>query len=284
MLAIAFSSFKEAVRKKIILIIGSLTVLYLVLFCIIINYAMTEMRNTNANNLAIMANVSGFISILGFYFSSMIVALVTIMASVGAVASDIESGIIHAVITKPIKRMEYVLGKYLGIAVIAIGYSSFLYVFLILINFVFNIPPLNTISPADFFKGLALFCFEPLALLSLCLFGSVCWKTMNNGIIVIGIYILGTIGGMMEQIGFLAKLDGLVKWGIIISFLSPFESIYRKMISVIYSSANFIGSNFAGPFFISRNVPSIWMMIYTLAFCAGFVLLAVRKFSHKDIS
>ena len=284
MLAIALSSLKEAVRKKIIIIIGSLTILYLVLFSIIINYAMAEMRMYNADSMAIMMNVSGFISILGFYFSSMIAAFVTIMASVGAVSSDIESSIIHAVISKPIKRMEYVLGKYLGIAVMAIGYSAFLYTFLVVINFIFDIPPLNTIGPADFIKGLALFCFEPLALLALCLFSSVCWKTMNNGIIVIGIYILGMTGGMMEQIGAVAKLDGLVNWGIVISLFSPFESIYRTMISVIYSSASFIGSDLAGPFFISRNVPSIWMTVYTLVFWAGLIMLAVRKFNRKDIS
>ncbi len=283
MLAIMLSSFKEAIRKKIIVIIACLTILYLVLFCIVINYAMVEMKKSNTGTMAIMANVSGFISILGFYFSSMIVAFVTIMASVGTVASDIESGIIHAVITKPVKRMEYVLGKYLGIAVMAIGYSSFLYVFLVIINFIWDIPPLNSIGPVDFWKGLVLFCFEPLVLLSLCLFGSVCWKTMNNGIIVIGIYILGMIGGMMEQIGFVARLETLVNWGIAMSFFSPFESIYRKMMSVIYSSANFIGTDLAGPFFISRNIPSVWMTIYTFVFGIALVLLAVRKFNRKDI-
>ena len=206
MLAIALSTLKEAVRKKIILIIVCLTILYLVLFSIVINYSMSEMRRLNADSMAIMSDISGFISILGFYFSSMITAFVTIMASVGAVSSDIESGIIHAVISKPITRKEYVLGKYLGIAAMAIGYSAFLYVFLVIINFVFDIPPLNAISLVYFAKGLALFCFEPLVLLSLCLLGSVCWKTMSNGIIVIGIYILGMVGGMMEQIGFVVKL------------------------------------------------------------------------------
>lgn len=284
MLAIALSSFKEAVRKKIIIIIGSLTILYLVLFCILMNYAFADLKKMNADNIVIIESASGFVSILGFYFSSMIVAFVTIMASVGAIASDIESGIIHAVISKPIKRMEYVLGKYLGIAIMAIGYSSFLYIFLIVINVVLGIPPLNSIGVVGFLKGLAFFCFEPLALLSLCIFGSVYWKTMNNGIIVIGVYILGMVGGMMEQIGSAVKLAGLVKWGIVISFFSPFESIYRKMISVIYSSVNIIGSTIAGPFFMSRTVPSTWMMVYALAFWVAFVLLAVRKFNRKDIS
>jgi hypothetical protein len=284
MFAITLSSFKEAIRKKIIIIIGSMTILYLVLFCILLNYVFGDLKKMNPGNIGIIENASGIVSILGFYFSSMIVAFVTIMASVGAIASDIESGIINAVISKPIKRMEYVLGKYLGIAVMTVGYSSFLYVFLVVINVVLNIPPLNIITTVDFLKGLALFCFEPLALLSLCIFGSVCWKTMNNGVIIIGVYILGMVGGMMEQIGSVVKLDGLVKWGIVISFFSPFESIYRKMISVIYSSVNIIGSSIAGPFFMSRNTPSIWMMVYALAFWVAFVLLAVRKFNSKDIS
>ena len=284
MLAIALSTLKEAVRKKIILIIACLTVLYIILFIIVVNYSMTEMRRLNTSNMTIMTDISGFISILGFYFSSMIAAFVTIMASVGAVSSDIESGVIYAVISKPITRKEYILGKYLGIAVMVIGYSAVLYIFLVAVNFIFDIPPLNAISPADFLKGLGLFCFEPLALLSLCLFGSVLWKTMNNGIIVIGIYILGMVGGMMEQIGFVVKLEGLVKCGILISFLSPFESIYRKMISVIYSSMSFIGSELAGPFFISANIPSIWMTVYAFVFWAGLILLALRKFNRKDIS
>jgi len=284
MLAIALSTFKEAVRKKIVVIIGILTVMYLIVFSILMHYTFDHMRRINVDKMIVLANAAGFVSILGFYFSSMVVAFVTIMASVGAVSSDIESGIIHAVITKPIKRTEYVMGKFIGLAVLTIGYSTFLYVFLVLINLVLNIPPLNAIGPVTFSKGLALFWFEPLALLSLCIFGSVTLKTLNNGIVVIGIYIMGMVGGMMEQIGAVAKLEGLVKWGILISFVSPFESIYRKMISVIYHSISIMGSNLAGPFFMSGNVPSIWMMVYALAFSVVLVLLALRKFNRKDIS
>ena len=87
----------------------------------------------------------------------------------------------------------------------------------------------------------------------------------------------------MEQLGFVARLETLVNWGLAMSFFSPFESIYRKMMSVIYSSANFIGTDLAGPFFISRNIPSVWMIIYTFVFGIALVLLAVRKFNRKDI-
>lgn len=282
-MTVALATFREAIRKKVIQIIGSLTVLYIILFSLVIQFAMEDMRKSFADSVEIMTTASSMISIMGFYFSSMIVAFVTIMASVGAVSSDIESGIIHSIVTKPIRRLEYVLGRYLGIALMVIGYSSFLYTFLVIIHFIYNIPSLNQIQPTVFLQGLALFCYGPLVLLSLCLFGSVSLKTMNNGIAMIGIYILGMIGGMMEQIGTAIELNGLTKWGIVLSLISPFDSIYRKMISVVYSSMDLIGTYFAGPFFISSRVPSIWMMLYTAVFCLGFILLAIRKFNTRDI-
>jgi ABC-type transport system involved in multi-copper enzyme maturation permease subunit len=284
MMTIALATFREVIRKKVILVIGSLTVIYLVLFSLMIHFAMEDMRKSLAGNVEIVRAAAGLISITGFYFSSMIVAFVAIMASVGTISSDIESGLIHSIVSKPIRRREYVLGKYLGITGLSIGYSAILYAFLMVINFLFDIPPLNQIQPLVFMQGLVLFCFEPLVLISICLFGSVMLKTMNNGILAIGIYILGMIGSMMEQIGTMIQLNGLVQWGIVISLISPFDSIYRKMMSVVYSSINLIGTSFAGPFFISQKVPSIWMMLYSLVFCLGFILLAVRKFNSKDIS
>lgn len=282
-MTIALTTFREAIRKKVILIIACLTVLYIVLFSLVIHFAMEDMRKSFIDNTEIIRNTTGIISILGFYFSSMITAFVTIMASVGTVSSEIESGVIHSIITRPIRRMEYILGKYIGIALMVVGYSSILYLFLILLQFVFDIPPLNHIQPDIFLHSLALFCYEPLVLLSLCLFGSVKLRTLNNGIVTIGIYILGMIGGMMEQIGSAFELAGLMKWGIFLSLVSPFDSIYRRMISVLYSSIGIIGSYFAGPFFMSKTIPSIWMMLYTVIYCIGFILLAIRRFNRRDI-
>ncbi len=71
--------------------------------------------------------VVSFVSVPGFYFSSMLVAFLAIMSSIGAVSSEIESGVIHGVITKPVKRLEYVLGKYLGLAALLTAYSIFLW-------------------------------------------------------------------------------------------------------------------------------------------------------------
>ena len=77
-------------------------------------------------------------------------------------------------------------------------------------------------------------------------------------------------------------MDGLMQWGIVISLISPFDVIYRKMIEVVYSSTN-ISLMFSSPLFLSNKTPSTWMMLYVCVFLATMLILAVRKFDRKDI-
>lgn len=87
----------------------------------------------------------------------------------------------------------------------------------------------------------------------------------------------------MEQIGTAARLDGLVQWGIVTSLISPFDSIYRKMVEIIYSDSN-VPLFMSSPLFLSNTTPSNWMMLYACIFLIGLLFLAVRKFNTKDIS
>jgi ABC-type transport system involved in multi-copper enzyme maturation permease subunit len=246
-------------------------------------FGFESLISNNVTNDVLLSNASVMVSLLGFYFSSMLVALLTIMASLGSISSEIENGTIHSVITKPVSRMQYVIGKYTGLAVLAVAYSAFLYTAIIIINYIVGVPPLDKPDIPVLIKGLALFILEPLAILSLCILGSISFKTLNNGIIIISIYILGTIGSVMEQVGSAIKIDGMIQWGIVISLVSPFDVVYRKMIEVIYSGSN-VSLLFSSPLFLSNVIPSNWMILYVCVFLAVMLMLSVRKFNKKDIS
>jgi ABC-type transport system involved in multi-copper enzyme maturation permease subunit len=283
MMTIALASFKEALKKKIILLIGLMTLVYLVILALITWFGYENLRKSNAGNGALMSNAAVMVSLIGFYFSSMIAALLTIMASVGCISSEAENGVIYSIITKPVKRIQYVTGKYLGLALLSSAYSTFLYIGVVVINRAVGVPPLDKPDIPSLSAGLALFILEPLTILSISIWGSVSFKTINNGIFVIAVYILGILGGMMEQIGTATKMDGLAQWGIAISLISPFDSIYRKMVEVIYSTSN-VPLFMSSPLFLSNTTPSNWMMLYACVFLAGLLFLAVHKFNTKDIS
>ncbi len=283
MMTIAIASFKETLRKKILLLIGILTLVYLVLFGFIIYHAVKDINQWDSgNNLKIYMMASQTVSILGFYFSSMLVAFLTIMASIGSVSSEIENGVIHSVITRPIKRMDYILGKYLGLAALIILYSVFLYTSVVLICILLQLPVMKMLGIPPLLKGLLFFILQPIAILSLSIFGSVRFKTTVNGIVVIALYILGAIGGMMEQIGTAIENTNLINWGIFSSLLAPFDVIYHQMLDAVFSDAGLANPMFAMSG-MQGNTPSQWMMVYIFVYIIGLTALAVRRFEKRDI-
>ncbi len=287
MIPIVMASLKEALRKKVILLIAILTVIYLVILTLITYYVCKNQVSFGKSTVNLYIVASTFISILGFYFSSMLVAFLTIMVSVGSVSSEIESGVLHSIITRPLKRSSYILGKYLGIAILIVSYSILLYLALILIYWVITPNFIGTFSTGMILKGLFFFILEPLAILSLSVFSSTSFKTLGSGIFVIAIYILGLLGSIFEQVGVLISNDVINSLGILSSLISPFDVIYRELIGNFFS-----GTGFTNPFinlFSSGNIssgatPSSWMLLYVFIYISGLILLSIRKFRKRDIS
>ncbi len=279
MMAIAAASFKEALRKKLFILVAVVTLVYLIIFGIINYFVVKEIAGEGALGALVVA--STIVSFLGFYFSSMLVALLTIMVSVGAISSEVESGVIHSVVTRPLKRSSYVLGKYLGLGVLSVAYAVLLFAAVIGICAVFQLPIIKALEPVNLIKGLLFFALEPLAILSLSIYGSTAFKTLSNGIFVVSIYILGLIGGMMEQIGTMLENQSVTNWGIFSSLISPFDVIYRQVLSSV-----FLNMGITNPFTMQGggSAPSIWMLIYIFVYIPGLILLAIRKFKSKDIS
>jgi ABC-type transport system involved in multi-copper enzyme maturation permease subunit len=213
----------------------------------------------------------------------MLVAFLTVMLSIGIVSSELENGTILTILTKPIKRTEYILGKYIGTAILITLYSAVLYIAVIIISTISKISIVETFGIPTLIKGFLFFVLEPLTILSLAIYGSTNFKTLNNGILLIAIYMLGTIGGVMEQIGSISNNVSLSTIGIISSLISPFDVIYKKMISVIFNSLgsfNFImGFGMSG----SSSAPSKWMIVYVFVYLIFFIFMSIRSFRKKDI-
>ncbi|EHQ89189.1 ABC transporter permease [Desulfosporosinus youngiae] len=284
MIAIAAATFKEALRKKLFILVAILTLIYLIIFGAITYSVVNEFSTQGGPNTVNAIEVaSTIVSFHGFYFSSMLVAFLTIMVSVGSISSEIESGVIHSIITRPLKRSSYVLGKYLGLGVLSVSYAMFLFAAIIIICALFQLPVVRTLEPLNVLKGLLFFTLEPLAILSLAIFGSAAFKTLSNGIVVVSIYMLGLIGGVVEQFGSMLENQSLISWGIISSLISPFDLIYRQMLSSTLSNIG-VTNPFQAASEMTSTAPSIWMLIYTFAYIPGLVILAIRKFRLKDIS
>jgi ABC-type transport system involved in multi-copper enzyme maturation permease subunit len=284
MIAIALATFKEAVRKRMIFLVGVLTLIYLTLYYLLVYHYAKDMLKTpgRMNLIDVTRIVTQIVAIVGFYFSNMLIAFLTIMASIGAISTEIENGTAHSILSKPLPRIHYLFGKYLGLSALTVAYATALYFAVIMIGVWCKLPLVDALNPECILKGLLFFDLQPIALLTLSIWGSSIFKTLSNGIILISVYIFSLIGGMMEQIG--AMINHTVYlWGIFFSLVAPFDVIYRLMVAQVFSDLGVSNPLTAG-LQSGSTTPSIWMVIYILFYIAGLLFLACNRFARRDIA
>ncbi|WP_027365385.1 ABC transporter permease [Desulfotruncus alcoholivorax] len=277
MLTILKFTFKEHFSKKVLLFSLILAAIFLGLYGLGVHFAAKDLAR-NPNPMIADVLFPQLLS-LGLYFGGFIVSFLAIFSTVGAVSSEIENGIIQTIIAKPVRRSEIITGKFLGN-----GLFLALYAFLFFLTVYFTIRLQTGLELNGLWKAAALFALQPVTLLAVTLFGSTIISTIANGVVVFTIYMVGVIGGMVEQIAWLINNVTLQKAGIIASLIMPADALYRKIVnSLLHTTGNPVTAlQQMGPFG-SMVEPSIWMVIYSIFYVLLFVGLAVYSFNKRDI-
>lgn len=278
MLTIARLTCHEMLKRRVFHLAVILTVIYLALYGIALHFAYREpIRDVLVQNI-----VATQLSSVGLYFSSFIIAFLTVLGSVGAISTEIENGVLQTILVKPLERREVVLGKYLGMAVIMLAYAAFFYLAIIGLNIGLSQGRvhfywLNAVRALGFYASL------PLVILAPALWGSAFLGTLNNGIMMVMLYSFATIGGILEQVGYVAPNAALVNIGIVSSLFLPTDALYHKVTNTLFAENPNSMPVFIDSFFNGSFEPSLWMVFYTLVYTLFFVWWAARIFSKRDI-
>ncbi len=274
MLTIASLTLREMLRKRILLIIAVLTVAFLVLYSLALRLAARDL--VRLDNPLVRFAISSQMLSAGLYLSSFIVAFLAIFSAVGAVSGEAENGTLHAIVPKPLPRRDIVLGKYLGYGAVLAIYAALLFAAVVAAARYFLATPTRSEFPA-----LALFVLEPLLLLALTLYGTTVMSTLANGVTLGTLFVVGLIGGMVEQVGTLVQSQSLVNIGIVTSLIMPADAIYRKAAVVLFGDSP-LSAFKIGPY-SPGSTPSVWMVAYAVLYLLAALGLAVRAFDRRDI-
>lgn len=125
-LAIAGNTVKEGLRNKMFYILLGIALL----FILIGRGCMSGSMNIQNRELSPDQMVS-FGTTVGFFIITFWGLTLAGLLSMGAIVSDVETGVITTFISKPISRLDYLLGKFIGIlgvvllnvAVLGLGFS-----------------------------------------------------------------------------------------------------------------------------------------------------------------
>src|SRR4051812_560037 len=125
-LALARFTFHEALRRRTVLAAAILTVLFLGLFTFGTHYAVRELETSVLIIPSAKPLLISQLLLTGMWISSLASGLVAIFTASGTISAEVESATLHAIAAKPLRRWEIVVGKWLGLAVMATVYTVIL--------------------------------------------------------------------------------------------------------------------------------------------------------------
>jgi ABC-type transport system involved in multi-copper enzyme maturation permease subunit len=283
-LTITRFTFKEALRKKVLFGAIVLSLLFLTLYALGNYLAQAEFVRETAEDAA-RGRQAAFdprnalaagMTIAGLYVVNFLAGLLAIFTAVGTISSEIDSGTLHAVLPKPVRRWEVVLGKWLGFALMLVVYVVAMGGAIVTIaSTVWSVAPPNAAA------ALAFMSLCTLMLLGLTVLGSTLLPTVTNGIVVFMLYGVGLMGGFIEQIGSVFRNETMVNIGIFTSLLVPSDILW-KMASYSVQPEDVLIRTATLPIFGGAE-PTAPMLGYVLVYMAAAVLLATLAFNRRDL-
>ncbi|MCP4360126.1 MAG: ABC transporter permease subunit [Chloroflexi bacterium] len=267
-------TIRETQRRKILWVGLLLGLAYLAVFGIGFHYIFVEMEQHAG--LEERLTITGVLLTAGLYVANLLVVLMSVLVSVTAVSGEIDSHTIEAIVTKPIRRWELILGKWLGFAILITLYILLMAGGLMLIIYLRADYVLDNIA-----AGLSLMMLEALLILSVTFLGGTRLSTLANGVLAFMLFGIAFLGGMIEQIGALFENGTAVNIGIITSLIMPTQVLWNRALMLF--QPQFANSAFlAGPFAVLSQ-PSNLMLAYAAGFTIVMLLLALFSFSRRDL-
>ncbi|MHC1783025.1 MAG: ABC transporter permease [Anaerolineaceae bacterium] len=270
-------TFLEALRRKIAQAGLGLGILFIIVFSIGFNMITSQMypMASEAQRNVLKNESYNILSLMGLYAVTFMAVAMSTLVAADTLAGEVTSGTVQSIVTKPIRRADIVIGKWLGTA-------SLLLVYLLLVagGIVLSIWLQTGFIADNLAVGLLYIFMEGLVVLSVALLFGSRISALATGGIVFGLYGIAFIGGWVEQIGALLENQASIEIGIISSLIMPSEALWRKAAFEMQSS--FAGDLMMTPFTTS-SVPSSAMVVYSVFYLAGLIFLTLRFFSKRDL-
>jgi ABC-type transport system involved in multi-copper enzyme maturation permease subunit len=215
------------------------------------------------------------LTIVGLFAANFLSVLFAVLLPVDTLSGEIDSGVIQTVASKPIRRADIVIGKWLGHAVIVMGY-----VLLLVLGVALTVRLIAGPIALQPIQAIPLMFLEIVLLMTFSIAGGTRLSTVTNGVTALGFYGIAFVGGWIEQIGGFAGSQAAKTVGIVASLISPADSIWRLASYRIQPETL---RNFGAALFATSSIPTTLMVWWAAGFTVATLIFAVRSFSARQL-
>jgi ABC-type transport system involved in multi-copper enzyme maturation permease subunit len=282
-LTIARLTLHETSRRKLLLVLAILTVIVALMTSWVFHKLLELPCGGEGSRQACLTLVGSTLLILLFFVFGFVLALGAAFVAAPAIAADIESGILLSMATRPIRRSDVVLGKWLGLGFLLALYGAISSAIeLVLMKISFGYVPPHPVTAVLFILA------EGAAVLTLALFISTRLSGIVGGVIALVLYGASWLGGVIGAVGTAFGNHTIENIGTVIGLIMPTDGLWRGAIYNLEPVALIVAQDAAGrrasanPFFVSSG-PTTPFLLWALLWAAGFLGLAVWSFYRREL-
>ncbi len=282
-LRFASLTIAEVVRRRVAWVLIALTLLSVLATTWGIERLLTLARQHGGNELEISVAVSQVLILVAFMFS-FILAMTAAFLGAPAIAADLDSGVAHALLARPIRRADLVIGRWLGLVVVVVAYavaSGGLEIAAVL--------AVAGYAPPNATEAIAFLAAEAVVVLTLALALGTRIPAMASGAICVVLFGLGWMAGVFTGVGRFFDAAPLVAVADAVRWVLPTDGLWRGAIHgleppIIVLAALGRGGPAAqvNPFFVSQP-PEAAFIAWSIAWVALVLGAAVISLERRDL-
>jgi ABC-type transport system involved in multi-copper enzyme maturation permease subunit len=281
---IARLTVTEAARRRIIWVLLGLTVVSVLLTSWGIERLVTLARERGeATEIEIQIGVSQVLILVAFMFS-FVLAMTAAFLGAPSIAADLESGVAHAMLARPIRRADLVVGRWVGLVAIVVFYAA--------LSGFLEMGAVRLVSgyaPPQPWLAVALLSAQAVVLLTLALLLSTRLPAIASGAVCVVLFGLGWMAGVFAGVGRFFEAGPLVTLAEASRWVLPSDGLWRGTIyalepAVVIAALEGVGGPAVevNPFFAPIPPPPE-LIVWTAAWIVGVLALATWSLGRRDL-
>jgi len=276
-LTIAALTIKEAVRRRLLLAFVAITAVIVGLSA----WGFDRLSHTNSltsgeSNLAVPQAL-----ILFMFMFSFVVALSASAIASPSISSEVESGVLMTIVTRPVRRVDVLLGKWLGLAVLLAGYAGGVCA----LEFAVVQWSSGFLPPNPVLASVYLFA-EGALLLTLSLFLSTQMPAIAAGVVGVAVFGAGWLAGVVGTLGTTLNIAALRTVGQVGRFVLPTDGLWHAAIYYLQPPsliAEHLTEGGRGDPFFAQGAPSWTYLVWVACWFFIVVIAAVASFERREL-
>lgn len=279
----------EAMRRRLFLAVVILSILILAAFSILLSIVINvslDNNNTGNNTQFLLLGGGVIITVLAIWMVYLLSSTLTILFTANMISGEVEAGTFAIIVPKPLTRIEIVLGKWLGYALIVCVYTALMF-----LSFLAVIYWQTGYWPTGALYALGMLELAMLALLGITTLGSSLVPTIVNGAIALMLFIGAPTASIVQFIVQVLKpsaLESVQNTTTVINLIIPTDALWHgASFFLLPPAADFVTLGFSAqtfntPFTSGQPVAPA-LLIWAALYCIVLPALAVWRFQRRDL-